>query len=733
MRNKIFALLLSLALIASLLPAAALATEEPDSGEANAIAVIAATDDEAEVPAETEEIAEPETPAEVEEAAEAEEPEASGEPAEDAVDADESAPAEDGAAGVAVSAASFPDPVFLSYVSSNIDTNGDGTLSEAEIAAVTNIWLPWDRSLTDLTGIAYFTELTTLSCYGTGLTSLDVSKNTKLTSLACDNNALTSLDISGCAALETLVCANNPLTSLDLSGCPALRRLNCASCRLTSLDLTHNPRLYSLDIHASRYPKAVSPNTFQTLDLSGCHDLVYLRCSGVGLTALDLSGCTALAELYCSDNALTELDVSACPALEYLDCSVNELTKLTLGSCPALKTLYCYQNQLAALDASGCPALERLECYTNSGLTALDVSNRTALSYLNTADCALTSLNVTGCTALKDLNCLKNALTALDLTDCPILAETVTNGQQESYSDYYTTGTRYYLPGGSDPGGSIAALTADTGVSFTTGAGTANQLPIDAAHFPDAAFRKYIADSFDRDGDGQLSDAELALITEIRLYTYDPETKNQISVNASDLTGIEYLPALRLLDCGDHAIASLDVSGCAALRELYCSNCGLTSLNVTGCAALENLSCNGNALTALDLMGCGSLRTLSVYGNSLTELDLTPCPVLVAVVNEPEYHNTYDYGPEGMVEVYALAARPTFESETGDPDQVYLGFTPGLKLLTGASAPDPRDINGDGKTDGHDAALILQALTGRGTATTLTLIDVVNILRSLAK
>ena len=33
-------------------------------------------------------------------------------------------------------------------------------------------------------------------------------------------------------------------------------------------------------------------------------------------------------------------------------------------------------------------------------------------------------------------------------------------------------------------------------------------LPIDAEHFPDAIFRAYVAENFDLDGDGYLTDAE---------------------------------------------------------------------------------------------------------------------------------------------------------------------------------------------------------------------------------
>lgn len=82
---------------------------------------------------------------------------------------------------VAVSPENFPDANFQAYVTDELDTDGDGTLSADEIAAVTEINCG-DRSIASLNGIEYFTNLETLSCQDNLLTALDVSGNTKLTS-----------------------------------------------------------------------------------------------------------------------------------------------------------------------------------------------------------------------------------------------------------------------------------------------------------------------------------------------------------------------------------------------------------------------------------------------------------------------------------------------------------------------------------------------------------------------
>lgn len=99
------------------------------------------------------------------------------------------------ASGVQINSTNFPDTAFRNYVSSNIDTNGDGYLSDSE-RNVSSIYVN-DLGISDLKGIAYFTGLESLSCANNNLIYLDISKNTKLTSLSCEyNDELPGLDIS---------------------------------------------------------------------------------------------------------------------------------------------------------------------------------------------------------------------------------------------------------------------------------------------------------------------------------------------------------------------------------------------------------------------------------------------------------------------------------------------------------------------------------------------------------
>ena len=71
-------------------------------------------------------------------------------------------------AGVAINTTNFPDAEFRSYVSVNCDTNGNGSLSAAEIAAVTSIDCS-QKGITSLKGVEHFTGLKRLYCWSNDL------------------------------------------------------------------------------------------------------------------------------------------------------------------------------------------------------------------------------------------------------------------------------------------------------------------------------------------------------------------------------------------------------------------------------------------------------------------------------------------------------------------------------------------------------------------------------------
>ncbi|MBQ8585261.1 MAG: leucine-rich repeat protein, partial [Butyricicoccus sp.] len=214
----------------------------------------------------------------------------------------------------------FPDAGFRAYVTGtvlagNADDKADEahlTAAQMEIIRAQDTILLLNRSdIASLQGIGLFSGLTSLTCVKTGVTELDLSRNTALTHLDCSSNALTALNISKNTALETL---------------------NCSACGLTALDVSANTALTSLE------------------------------CPENALTVLGVRRNTALVSLHCNDNALAALDIGANTALEVLDCSNNGITALDVGANTALYALNCSKNALTALDLSASTALMSQYC-----------------------------------------------------------------------------------------------------------------------------------------------------------------------------------------------------------------------------------------------------------------------------------------------------------------------------------------------------------------------------------
>lgn len=187
---------------------------------------------------------------------------------------------------VEINKTNFPDPVFQQYVKDNIDkadTTGqkDGKLSQAERDAVTTISIT-NQNCTDLTGIAYFANLTTLECQHNGLKELNLEYNVHLKVLDCSYNNLTTLDVSHNVWLDTLECANNGMEKLNL-GDSELEGLFCSDNNLTELDVSKNKYLQRLNCINNKLRRLVIGSPVYRLGMT-----LYLR--GNQLTSLDLHG-----------------------------------------------------------------------------------------------------------------------------------------------------------------------------------------------------------------------------------------------------------------------------------------------------------------------------------------------------------------------------------------------------------------------------------------------------------
>ncbi|MFR4393713.1 MAG: leucine-rich repeat domain-containing protein, partial [Ruminococcus callidus] len=306
-------------------------------------------------------------------------------------------------------------------------------------------------------------------------------------------NQLTTLDVSANSNLQTVDCSGNQLTTLDVSANSNLQTVDCSGNQLTTLDVSANSNLQTVDC---------SGNQLTTLDVSANSNLQTVNCSNNQLTTLNFSQNAKLEEVDCSGNQLTELDVYNA-LLQKLDCSENALPSLFLSECSALRELDCSQNQLVELDTTGL-TLEILETAGNQRAIVPQPERAGAYSYdLNN----LPELEQDRITGWENASVKEDAANVLQI---PADTEHVAYG--------YRLDSQQAVP--------VATFT------LTLQPDEACYLQLNEEHFPDAAFRSLVRDSFDTDGNSWLSLAELQAA---KILTISADS------GITDLTGMEQL------------------------------------------------------------------------------------------------------------------------------------------------------------------------------------------------
>jgi uncharacterized repeat protein (TIGR01451 family) len=295
--------------------------------------------------------------------------------------------------------------------------------------------------ISDLEGIQYFSNLSSLNCNNNwlinlpalppSLTFLDCSRNNLttlpvlpvfLTSLFCQQNQLATLPPLPTSLID-LTCFNNQLVSLPVLPV-SLLYLNCPTNQLSALPTLPTSLSYLWCGGNQLTSLPLLPGSLADLR---CNDnqltalpvlpgsLTVLRCHGNQLASLPALPGT-ITELICSSNQLTSLP--ALPvSLTRLMCQVNPLN--TLPTMPgSLQYLYCSSNQLSAL-----PALPGTLTVLNCGINQLTTlpslpGSLTDLSCSYNQLISLPSLP----DSLTYLSCMNNQLTTL-----PTLPESLTS------------------------------------------------------------------------------------------------------------------------------------------------------------------------------------------------------------------------------------------------------------------------------------------------------------------
>ncbi len=298
------------------------------------------------------------------------------------------------------------------------------------------------------------------------------------------------------------------------------------------------------------------------------------------------------------------------PKLSLLNCSGNELTTLDVTGCGALRSLWVDEN-VTVVGLNGNIQSTRTAPRTPAKLQiTLQPSSETVSLGMKTSfrTYALGEGNLT-----YQWQYRKNDHTSTWTDfDQAVLSNELTIEAKKEMAGYQVR----------------CAVSDSAGATVYSESATLSILiPITPENFPDEAFRQYIADEFDLDKDGNLSEYEIKEINEIHLE--GGYALNGVKTPVIDLTGIEFFPNLEWLDCEENQLSSLDVSQNPLLWHLHCASNHLTALNVSQNPELYYLDCYDNQLSSLIISGAQKLSSLICSANMLTELDTSSNPELM--------------------------------------------------------------------------------------------------------
>jgi len=484
-----------------------------------------------------------------------------------------------------INATNFPDAGFRNYLMQRFTK---GYITQADVNGTYSMDLG-NKSISNLQGIEYFTNLQTLYLNNNNLTSLSrLSGLSQLKTLLCNNNQLTALNLSYFRNLESLNCSNNRLTTLYANNFSGLKTLNCSYNTLLTELYCYDDNLTTLNVTGctalTRLDGYRNHNLSTVTGLASCTALTFISMGDCALTDMSaVSGMTNLATLYVYNNRLATLDVHG----------KSKLQSLSVYNNPLLTELKCYSCNLNSLYVSGCTALKDLRCYYNANMTSLTgLDECTAMTYLDCEDCAITSLpGVNNMTNIATLLARNNKLTTLSM-------------------NYKTNLTHIRVSGNT-------LLTDLVCIEMT------NLETLDVTNC--TALK-----SLECYRGGLESITGLGTCTALTLLDCSDSYINNLS-------GLANLTNLKTLYCESNRLTSLNVQGLSKLETLYCNNNQLTTLSVQGCTALTKLYCyrnniSGSGMTTLvnslptrSASSKGSLR--AVYNanesNSMTAAQIT--------------------------------------------------------------------------------------------------------------
>lgn len=197
----------------------------------------------------------------------------------------------------------------------------------------------------------------------------------------------------------------------------------------------------------------------------------------------------------------------------------------------------------------------------------------------------------------------------------------------------------------------------------------AADIPINETTFPDPVFRQWIMDTYDLNGDNNLSTAETATMervsditsfsmsntgatvknwkgieyfTDITAFKLGSTNTQQCQAVTVDLSKNRYLRSIEInaaqslttleiaglsslisVECAYTAIYELELNGLNSLQRLVCLNSKIKKLDTSNLSNLQLLVCDNNPIEELSVSGLSNLIALQCSNTSITELDVS--------------------------------------------------------------------------------------------------------------
>ncbi|WP_075341548.1 leucine-rich repeat domain-containing protein [Tenacibaculum agarivorans] len=603
----------------------------------------------------------------------------------------------------------IPDPNFEARLDAlgYDDIAGDGQVPTALIENITSLnisdVLP---KIENISGIEDFKALERLNMDANAISKIDVSKNTNLIFLSCYSSGVQSLNISGLRQLEELNCgANSLLVSLDLSTNSNLKKLECNDTEIVSLDLSASPLLTYLDCNfntalSELNVKNANNKNFTYFDIRSTRNLTCVLVDNATYSAskwTNIGTGVSFSDTYCGDyttiedanfeaslgalgydnipndgqvptefiSAVTSLNINNqsivnlsgiedFKALGELKAAGNSIRNINLKRNTNLVVIRLNNNPLQSIDLSENKKVKILNI-SDTEISLVNVSKNRSLEFLTADRTNISQLDVSRNGDLIELNVNENSnlerltlgninklirlgardskLTSLNLSKLKELNSLdLRNNNLKSLIIKNGNNKNIFLNTTGNP--DLNCIVVDDASDFIIqdrwkkSIDNHTSLSNNYCRFTNILDSNFEATLFDAGYDNKSGDGKVPTALIENVISLDVTSKS-----ISDLTGIEDFTALETLQCASNGLTSLDISKNKNLISLNAVLNQISDIDVRENLKLESLIINRNKLDAINVTLNTQLKNLSIWNNvGISELDISKNKLLENLV-----------------------------------------------------------------------------------------------------